>query len=190
MSIAGFEAPQTEIEFLRGRLKEEQINAERAKIASLEANLRCHHAERERDMYRRLALLWKERIRNSSHHSRLAELDEASFDTVANFMLLSRSSVGGIEDLLQTSQDQSATLAGSDDGDESYEGFNDAGETNRMDEDEDMEDYDEDDDSSDSVNIEHHRTSASHCDVGSFSSLNALTVERQVRTISITEVDM
>lgn len=55
-----------ELEFLRRRLAEEQANTERANEARLEAETRCHIAEKERDVYRLLALRWRSRVNASS----------------------------------------------------------------------------------------------------------------------------
>lgn len=54
--ILGYEAPISEVEILKRRLKEETEKAELANKARLEADARCHMAERERDVYRLLAL--------------------------------------------------------------------------------------------------------------------------------------
>lgn len=50
------------MDFLRQRLAEEQANAEQANLARLEAETRCHLAEKERDVYRLLARRWKARL--------------------------------------------------------------------------------------------------------------------------------
>lgn len=47
---------------MRRRLKEEQDNAEKANLARLEAETRCHLAERERDVYQLLTRRLKARI--------------------------------------------------------------------------------------------------------------------------------
>mmetsp|Transcript_19877 Transcript_19877/g.29871 ORF Transcript_19877/g.29871 Transcript_19877/m.29871 type:complete len:497 (+) Transcript_19877:124-1614(+) len=50
-----FEPPQSNEDFLRHRLKEEEENCRKAHDARMEAEARCHMAERERDVYRLLA---------------------------------------------------------------------------------------------------------------------------------------
>jgi len=57
-----FEPPHSDENFLRHRLKEEQINCRRAHEARMEAEARCQTAERERDVYRMLARRWQSRI--------------------------------------------------------------------------------------------------------------------------------
>ena len=56
LSVSGFETPLSEVEVLKRRLKEEKEKADRANEARLEADARCHLAEKERDIYRLLAL--------------------------------------------------------------------------------------------------------------------------------------
>jgi len=56
LSVSGFETPPTEVEVLKRRLKEEKEKADLANKARLEADARCHLAEKERDIYRLLAL--------------------------------------------------------------------------------------------------------------------------------------
>lgn len=57
-----FEQPQSEEDFLRKRLREEQAAAQRAQEARIEAESRLHVVERERDIYRLLALRWQRRL--------------------------------------------------------------------------------------------------------------------------------
>lgn len=57
-----FEEPRSEEALLRRRLREEQAAAQRAQEARLEAETRLHMAERERDIYRVLALRWQRRL--------------------------------------------------------------------------------------------------------------------------------
>merc|ERR1711862_80166 len=52
----------TETEFLKKRLLEEQSNAAKAQQARVDAETRCHVAERERDVYRLLARRWQSRL--------------------------------------------------------------------------------------------------------------------------------
>jgi hypothetical protein len=62
--LKGFEPEQSETAFLRQRLLEEQADARRAHQARLEAETRCHAAERERDVYRLLAHRWQTRLQD------------------------------------------------------------------------------------------------------------------------------
>lgn len=64
----GFEPAQSETAFLRQRLLEEQADAQRAHQARIEAEARCHAAERERDVYRLLANRWQSRLRDLLRH--------------------------------------------------------------------------------------------------------------------------
>jgi len=57
-----FDSKETETEFLKKRLLEEQVNAAKAKQALVDAEERCHVAERERDVYRLLARRWQSRL--------------------------------------------------------------------------------------------------------------------------------
>ena len=85
----GFKASESEVEFLRRRLKEERANAERANIARLEAETRCQLAERERDVHQLLARRWKARL-----HSQLGETSQGSeaenMEEAAAAMILGR----------------------------------------------------------------------------------------------------
>jgi hypothetical protein len=57
-----FEEAQSSEEFLRRRLMEEQSVAKQAQEARSDAETRLHLAERERDVYRLLALRWQTRL--------------------------------------------------------------------------------------------------------------------------------
>ena len=59
----GFEPKQSELDYLKMRLREEQANTERAQQACMEAESKCHVIERERDIYRILARRWQSRLR-------------------------------------------------------------------------------------------------------------------------------
>lgn len=83
---SGFEPPINEVEFLRKRLREEQALAERANRARLEAESRCHLAEKERDVYRILARRWKARL-NETRGVNGDDSDE-SIEEAAAAMLL------------------------------------------------------------------------------------------------------
>merc|ERR1712151_229176 len=55
-----FDSKESETEFLKKRLLEEQANAAKAQQARADAEARCH--ERERDVYRLLARRWQSRL--------------------------------------------------------------------------------------------------------------------------------
>eukprot|EP00540_Astrosyne_radiata_P004000 CAMPEP_0116841026 /NCGR_PEP_ID=MMETSP0418-20121206/10691_1 /TAXON_ID=1158023 /ORGANISM="Astrosyne radiata, Strain 13vi08-1A" /LENGTH=516 /DNA_ID=CAMNT_0004471397 /DNA_START=64 /DNA_END=1614 /DNA_ORIENTATION=+ len=59
-----FEPPESDESFLRQRLLEEQENARKAHLARMEAEARCHIAERERDVYRLLARRWQSQLQD------------------------------------------------------------------------------------------------------------------------------
>lgn len=82
----GFEIPRDEVEFLRRRLAEEQANTERATMARLEAETRCHLAEKERDVYRLLARRWKSRL--SAASGDIGDIDAETIEEAAAAMLL------------------------------------------------------------------------------------------------------
>jgi protein-L-isoaspartate(D-aspartate) O-methyltransferase len=82
-----FKAPENEIEYLKRRLKEEQANAEKANLARLEAETRCHLAERERDVYQLLARRWKARL-NSQLGQELNNESDNNMEEAAAAMLL------------------------------------------------------------------------------------------------------
>eukprot|EP00934_Nitzschia_sp_Nitz4_P005359 Nitzschia sp. Nitz4//scaffold10_size219509//109914//111663//NITZ4_001431-RA/size219509-augustus-gene-0.246-mRNA-1//1//CDS//3329532929//5349//frame0 len=77
-----FDAPLSEVEFLRQRLREEQGNTERAEIARKETSIKCLVAELERDKYRLLAGRWKTLIRASV--GRTVQLSEIHMAEVAS----------------------------------------------------------------------------------------------------------
>mmetsp|Transcript_28138 Transcript_28138/g.34255 ORF Transcript_28138/g.34255 Transcript_28138/m.34255 type:complete len:565 (+) Transcript_28138:150-1844(+) len=71
-----FDSKQTETQYLKKRLFEEQQNAAKAQQARIEAETRCQVAERERDVYRLLARRWQSRLQLILQQQRqLAERD-------------------------------------------------------------------------------------------------------------------
>ena len=58
----GFDTEESEAVATKKRLLEEQSNVAKANAARLDAETRCHMAERERDMYRLLARRWQSRL--------------------------------------------------------------------------------------------------------------------------------
>mmetsp|Transcript_27675 Transcript_27675/g.40864 ORF Transcript_27675/g.40864 Transcript_27675/m.40864 type:complete len:573 (+) Transcript_27675:772-2490(+) len=57
-----FEPEQTETEYLKKRVAEEQAKSMKARQAQIDAESKCTLAERERDLYRLLARKWQSRI--------------------------------------------------------------------------------------------------------------------------------
>jgi hypothetical protein len=72
-----FEQPPSEVEFLRKRLADEQATLQRAQEARMEAETRLHVVERERDVYRLLALRWQSRLQALANE-RGTEIDDDS----------------------------------------------------------------------------------------------------------------
>lgn len=189
-----FEAPQSEIEFLRRRLKEEQENSERAMRASLEATLRCRQVERERDMYKLLAMRWRGGTRNSSSRINVENedtvmqgLDDATYALLRGQDSLS---VVSLANLFPSVRDQSINFEESGDENESQEDSNDESYSNRLEDDHEMVDEGDDDGTSESMNSGSHDTDPSDLVQGLFSSSDDLVVSRQVRTVSITGMDI
>jgi hypothetical protein len=63
---------------LRRRLKEEQSNTKKANLARLEAETRCHLAERERDVYQVLTRRLKARLNAQSREGLDDNVEEAA----------------------------------------------------------------------------------------------------------------
>lgn len=192
--IKGFEAPLSEVEDLRRRLRKEQEIAERASRASVEANARCHLAERERDLYKSMLLRLRRRMRIRSivlDEDEDTEMD--SLDDAATSMLLGGHgslSMIGLAQLFRSARDQAINFAESDNENDSEDESHEAHNTNGMDEDEEMVDYDDDDESSASAIEDHHESDESSIVHGPLSDPSDLIVTRQVRTVSITGTDV
>lgn len=88
-----FEQPRSDEEFLRQRLLEEQDNARRAQEARVRAEANLHMMERERDIYRMLAMRWQARLRRLASSGGTASAHE---EGDANEDLIE-----GVEDLAQ-----------------------------------------------------------------------------------------
>lgn len=195
LSHIGFEAPQSEVEFLRQRLNEEKEKSAKANRARLEAEARCHLAEKERDIYKLLALRWKGRRRAEANHQELGhenEMDQVE-DAATAMVLGSRgsSSVLSLRNLFRRFRDYSEPFEEIDENEVDDEESLDASHTDRMDEDNDMIENEEDE-SSVSMNSERDLERASQVsETGdNYQSSNAMVVSRQVRTISITGEDI
>ena len=193
----GFEAPQSEVEFLRRRLKEEQENAERALRASVEANLRCRQAERERDMYKLLAMRWRGSTRNSSSRINVenedADTDMQIIDDATYHLLRGQDNLSftGLANLFRNVRDQGINIEENGVENESQEDSNAESYSNRLEDDHEMvEEGDDDDGSSESMTSGSHDTNASDLVQSLFSGSDDLVVTRQVRTVSITGMDI
>jgi hypothetical protein len=205
----GFEAPQSEVEFLRRRLAEEQANAERSNLARLEAETRCHLAEKERDVYRLLARRWKSRLNVAlgEHDEGNSLIEAENIEEAAAAMLLggrenmSMFGFGGIFRRLRAVQALSFERDEDSDDSEANEGMFEQEEGDRMEEDEDemheeMVDHDDNDDASFSlvsaddvarsaVGFIQPEVSAESSDVA-----KAIAARPQVRTVSISGADL
>lgn len=73
-----FEPAQSEEAFLRQRLLEEQESARKAHQARLEAEARCHIAERERDVHRLLARRWQNRLQTLMQQQQQEDGDDGN----------------------------------------------------------------------------------------------------------------
>jgi hypothetical protein len=143
--LTGFKAPQSEVEFLRLRLKEEQEKSEKANRARLEADARCHLAEKERDIYKLLALRWKGRGRQGSNQRFAEEDGMEQVEEAATAMLLGGRgplSLIGLRNVFRRFQDPSSAVASDEESDESEgeedEVMHDGSNTDRVEEDEIM----------------------------------------------------
>mmetsp|Transcript_16045 Transcript_16045/g.39292 ORF Transcript_16045/g.39292 Transcript_16045/m.39292 type:complete len:480 (+) Transcript_16045:123-1562(+) len=109
-----FKTPESEVEVLRRQLKEERENAEKANRARLEAESRCHIAQRERDVYQLLARRWKSRL-----HAQLGEDVNDNLEDAAISMLFGASDNVSIFRLLRRFQDQMEDTDSEEEEDES-----------------------------------------------------------------------
>jgi hypothetical protein len=207
----GFEAPQSEVEFLRRRLAEEQANAERANLARLEAETRCNLAEKERDVYRLLARRWKSRLNVAlgEHDEGNSLIEAENMEEAAAAMLLggrenmSLFGFGGIFRRLRAVQALSFERDedDSDEDSEANEGMFEQEEGDRMEEDEEdmseeMVDHDDNDDvsfslvSGDDVARSAVGFSQPEVSVESSDAAKAIAARPQVRTVSISGADL
>lgn len=200
MLSTGFEPPHSEIEFLRRRLKEEQENAERANRARLEADARCHLAEKERDIYKLLALRWKSRhSQRADDNGHMEDIEEAATE----MLLGGRTSLSilGLGTIFRRFHNQGVAFESSDDDEDDGEDASfDEDHTDRMEEDEEMledEGNEVGDESSASMASAPSASMASSQErVALLAKAHATfetseeTIGRQVRTVSITGEDI
>lgn len=187
-----FDAPLTEVDFLRSRLSEEQTNVIEANRAKEEAEARCRTAERERDMYRVLARTLRTRLSAISQEaSNDAETVEAAAAAAMLFDGMELSTFG-----LQRMLRQFRTT-NSEANDEEMEVYNSetTEDDDEMSEDTDGisgEDYDEnssvDDDSLSFASG--HQDSLSNDAGNNPDAINSNEHRPQVRTISLGDEDM
>jgi protein-L-isoaspartate O-methyltransferase len=78
-----FDPPDSHGFFLQQRLLEEQESARKANQARIEAEARCHVAQRERDIYRLLARRWQVRLQSLlNRRQRVSTLDTEEIEEV------------------------------------------------------------------------------------------------------------
>jgi len=169
--------PAADEKLLRQRLLEEQSAAQQAQEARLQAESRLHSVERERDVYRLLALRWQSRLQAVLRERGATADDEAmvgmddfaevASNAFANEPLLLR--LGSLSALMrQFQQDQ-------ENEDESVPDADD--ESDNMDEEEEFED-DDDEDSDEAMSVTRSESPLVHPGRGS-----------QARTVSLAEED-
>jgi hypothetical protein len=178
-----FEQPQSEVEFLRKRLADEQGTIQRAQEARMEAETRLHMVERERDVYRLLAMRWQSRLQAlANEHG--AEIDddslvgvddiaEAASSVFVNEPLLLR--LGGLRAMMRQFQH------GNSDDDDDNE---DDGDDNNNHGDMDEESEEETEDMDDATEHETEAMSVSPADS------HVLSGRQQARTVSISSQDL
>ena len=189
-----FETPQSELEYLRRRLREEKANAERANAAKLDAERRCEEAERERDVYRLLARRWKARVQASSGDT---DNDTETVEEAAAAMLLTgrqHNTIFGIGNMLRRFRARAAAArrdAESESSDEEDEEEDEA--SDRMEEDHDEDNDAEMSDESDGDSSEEGDESSMDSDdvqnVRNSGIAKSLRSQATARTVSISEED-
>lgn len=124
-----FDQPHDCEAFLRRRLREEQASAHRAQEARLAAEARLHMLEKERDVYRLLALRWKRRVqdltnirgeREGNADDFLSGIDDIAAAAIADEPLLI--GLGGLGAMLRRLR---AAAMSDDDDDDDHEDDND-----------------------------------------------------------------
>ena len=189
--MVGFEAPQSELEFLRQRLQEEQEKSDKANRARLEADTRCHLAEKERDIYKQLALGWRGRDRAAGHQQLGEESDMEQVGEDATAILLGgrgHLSFASLRNLFRRFRDHTSPFEESDE-EEVDDEFLDTSNTDRMEEDHDMIEEDGDE-SSVSMNSDNDSGRRSQVSENAYHISDGMVNGRQVRAVSIAEVDI
>jgi hypothetical protein len=179
LPFSGFQAPLSEADVLRRRLQEEIEKAELANKARLEADARCHLAEKERDIYRLLALrAQRDPESNLSLRQRIEEdMDTDALEEAATAILLGGGSLQalGFQDLFRRFRNQDVEFTGSDIEEEDEASYSD-----RMEEDD--EDLEE---STSEASLLARRIAARHENYS-----RALVGARQIRAVSIAGEDI
>lgn len=187
-----FEPPQSTEDFLRYRLKEEEDSCRKAHEARMEAEARCHMAERERDMYRLLARRLQSRMQimlEQQNGENLTENAIAAVDFEDELVNLNGTGTfGGMPHGFESDSDSD------DDSDSSDEEV--AMETEESDQNQDIEEDDDNyaffSDDDDVPEMDESTLSSSEISSDQSSPLRslspkALVVRPQPRTVSITD---
>jgi len=188
-----FEPPHSDAEFLKLRLVEEQAAAQRARDALQEAEARLHMAERERDVYRLLAMRWQARLQSVTHgrsngdadaeDNSLIGMDDIAEAASAVFVNEPMTlSLGGLRAMMRRFENDS------DDGEDDEEEDAEAEESD-SDHQNDM-DHEIEVDEEASVMEEASEINESESMAVSPTSSSALVIRAQVRTVSITGDDL
>jgi hypothetical protein len=180
-----FEQARSDEDFLRRRLGEEQATAKQAQEARLDAETRLHLAERERDVYRLLALRWQSRLRTLTNERGDHDDNDEAFtgsEDVAHVAAAvfadepAALGLGGLGVLIRRFQSQYS------DSDEEVE--EDSDHQGRM------EDDSESEDDSASMEAETDVNELPESMAVSPGTSQSLTVRPQARTVSITSEDL
>jgi hypothetical protein len=161
-------------------LKEEQANAEKANMFRLEAETRCHLAERERDIYLLLARRWKGRLNSQLGGERS---DNDSIEEAAAAMLLGGSENVSIFSLVQ--RFHAHADHNDDEEDEDDEEDDDIFESQS----DSAMDEDEDESFEGMIDEDGEEHEASGPPVATVASSSKLIMRHQVRTVSIAGED-
>jgi len=134
-----FEPKPREIDYLKRRLREEKDKLAKAETACREAEARCHAAERERAVYRLLALRWQSRMNSllnrQGHQGVNAQQNEVFADISDSLDLrdINNSTLAGLRAIMQqlhdnvnnedvdNDSDESSSVADNEDGVEDME---------------------------------------------------------------------
>jgi hypothetical protein len=184
-----FEPPNSHGSYLQERLLEEQDSARKAHEARVEAEARCHVAQRERDVYRLLARRWQARLHSVLNRRQRATIEQDVQEMVTH--------LNGPISLRNSESDDDYS---DDDGDNDMD-VDDSGHVAGEQDNSDQEDISiegssegdsfiflSEEDCSGIPNLEESETSMAHSLSASPSSVNGIMMTRsQVRTVSISE---
>jgi hypothetical protein len=180
-----FEQARSDEDFLRQRLREEQETAREAQEGRLDAESRLHLAERERDVYRLLALRWQSRLRTVMNERGDQDVDDEAFvgsEDVAHVAAAVFADepisigLGGLSVLIRRFQAQYSDSDNEAEEESDHQGR--------------MEDDSESEDDSAAMEDESEVTGPSESMAESPPTSQSLTVRTQPRTVSISSEDI